>query len=297
MTEMSPREQVSRLPAAPARPRAAHKGTFGKVLIVAGSRGMSGAACLSGIAALRGGAGLVTVGTPACIQPVVAGAEFSYLTFALSDDREGKLSLECAAELVEAFGKQTAGALGPGLGQSIDLEELVCLLYRSVEQPLVIDADALNLLANRRGSIQHAIAAGPRILTPHPGEFSRLTGLAIADIEARRLDVACEFAADKGVIVVLKGAETIITDGRRYAINQTGNSGMATGGSGDVLTGLIAALLAQKMEPFAAAQLGVHLHGLAGDLAAAELSEPGLISSDLPRYVARAFRTLDALVG
>ena len=132
-------------------------------------------------------------------------------------------------------------------------------------------------------------ASGPRILTPHPGEFSRLTGLAIPDIQANRIDTAVEFAARHRVILLLKGSGTVITDGSRVAINATGNSGMATGGCGDVLTGVIAALLAQGLEPFHAARLGAHLHGLAGDLAAIDLSQPGLIASDLPRYLGRAW--------
>lgn len=133
-------------------------------------------------------------------------------------------------------------------------------------------------------------AAGPRILTPHPGEFARLIGSDIATVQSQRAKLAAEFAATHGVIVLLKGQGTIITDGDRVAINRTGNPGMATGGSGDVLTGLIAALLAQGMPAFQAAQVGAHLHGLAGDLAAAELSQPGLIASDLPKFLTQAWQ-------
>lgn len=290
--DSEPRRQITALPPAPQRPAESHKGTFGKVLIVAGSRGMSGAACLAGVAALRSGVGLVTLGVPHCIQPVVAAYEPSYLTLGLSDDQGGGVSMEAASQLIESFSTQMAGAIGPGLGMSHDLEELVHLLHRTVEQPLVIDADGLNALAQRKGSAIRASAAGPRVLTPHPGEFARLTGQTREAIEEHRLELACEFADRHGVVLVLKGARTVITDGNRYAINSSGNSGLATAGSGDVLTGVITALLAQQMEPFAAAQLGVYLHGLAGDLAAADLSEPGLIASDLPPYIARAFRNL-----
>jgi NAD(P)H-hydrate epimerase len=157
---------------------------------------------------------------------------------------------------------------------------------------MVVDADALNALATQTARLtQHA---GPRILTPHPGEFARLIGSDIPTVQSARQKLASEFAARHEIVVVLKGRGSVVTDGARTAVNATGNSGMATGGTGDVLTGLIAALLAQGMEPFDAARLGVRLHGLAGDLAAAELSEPGLIASDLPRYLPRAWRELGA---
>ena len=166
-------------------------------------------------------------------------------------------------------------------------------LFAELSQPMVVDADALNVLASSGGIgtiSRSAGARGPRILTPHPGEFARLIGSDIATVQSQRAKLAAEFAATHGVIVVLKGQGTVITDGDRVAINRTGNPGMATGGSGDVLTGLIAALLAQGLAPFEAAQLGAHLHGLAGDLAAAELSQPGLIASDLPRFLTQAWR-------
>jgi len=287
-------ERVEELPALPARPRDGHKGTFGKVLILAGSRGMSGAACLAGVAALRGGAGLVTLASPACVIPIIAGYEPSYLTCPLEEDQNGRVSLAAAPRIMEILSQQTAGAVGPGLGLSADIEELVYLIYRTCELPLVIDADGLNALAARNSALGRADSAGPRVLTPHPGEFSRLTGTSIEQIGVQRIDHAVNFAAAHDVLLLLKGPGTLITDGRRLAINTTGNSGMATGGSGDVLTGLITALLGQGLEPFAAAQLGAHLHGLAGDLAAADLSEPGLISSDLLSFLGRAWQRLQS---
>lgn len=291
-TPPDPVPRVDQLPPSPARPRDGHKGTFGRVLLLAGSRGMSGAACLSGVAALRGGAGLVTVASPADVIPIIAGYEPSYLTCALEEDRDGRVSLEAAPRVMELLSKQTAGAMGPGLGQSADIEELVHLVYRTCALPLVVDADGLNALAARNSPLSRSDAAGPRVLTPHPGEFSRLTRQSIEQIENQRLDLAVNFAAAHDVVLLLKGPDTVITDGRRLAINATGNSGMATGGCGDVLTGLIAALLGQGMEPFAAAQLGAHLHGLAGDLAAADLSEPGLIASDLLGYLGLAWKRM-----
>ncbi len=280
------------LPSLPPRPPDAHKGTFGRVLIVAGSRGMSGAACLAGLGALRGGAGLVYVAVPEGILPIVASVEPSYLTLPLPEDDAGRIALSARTQLDERRREMSALAIGPGWGQSADLQRLAGVLFESVAQPMVVDADALNALADETPHLaQHA---GPRILTPHPGEFARLIGSDIPAVQSGRQKLASEFAARHEIVLVLKGRGSVVTDGTRTAVNATGNSGMATGGTGDVLTGLISALLAQGMEPFDAARLGVHLHGLAGDLAAAELSEPALIASDLPRYLPRAWKQLAA---
>ncbi|MCH8965534.1 MAG: NAD(P)H-hydrate dehydratase, partial [Planctomycetes bacterium] len=279
----------------PARPEDAHKGSFGRVLIVAGSRGMSGAASLAGLGALRGGAGLVYVAAPAGIVPIIAAVEPSYLTIPLPEDASGRLSGDAGGTLKSLAATQSAVAIGPGWGQSDELTELACQLYRTVERPMVVDADALNALAKHPDVLSGAKAE--RILTPHPGEFARLIGSDIAAIQSDRENTAAQFARDHGVVLLLKGSGTVITDGHRLAVNNTGNSGMATGGAGDVLTGLIAALLAQGMAAFEAAQLGAHLHGLAGDLAADDLSQPGLIASDLPRYLALAWKRFDSLYG
>lgn len=278
------------LPTLPARPDKSHKGSFGSVLIVAGSRGMSGAAALSGLGALRGGAGLVTVAVPAGIQGIVASVEPSYLTLTLAEDDAGRISRLAASEILTRAKQTTSAAIGPGWGRSADLTELAQLLYMSIETPLVVDADALNALAASPGGFPKAPDAAPRILTPHPGEFARLTATDTKTVQADRQTLAADFARKHGVIVVLKGHATVVTDGERAAINTTGNSGMATGGTGDVLTGLITALLAQGMPPFDAAHLGVHLHGLAGDLAAAQFGKPGMIASDLPGFLGQAWR-------
>ncbi len=288
-------QMIDTLPLPPVRPAAAHKGTFGRVLVIGGSRGMSGAPSLAGMGALRGGAGLVYVAVPSEILPIVAAIEPSYLTIPLATDEEhGCLSADGLKGLRQACEGKDAIALGPGLGTSRGVTAIVTALFAELTQPMVVDADALNVLADQKPGFSKEAgllkAAGPRILTPHPGEFARLIGSDIATVQSQRAKLAAEFAATHGVIVLLKGQGTVITDGDRVAINRTGNPGMATGGSGDVLTGLIAALLAQGMQPFEAAQLGAHLHGLAGDLAAVELSQPGLIASDLPRYLAAAWR-------
>ncbi len=288
-------QRVKSLPPPPARPEDANKGTFGRVMIVAGSRGMSGAACLAGMGALRGGAGLVTVATAASVLPIVAGIEPSLLTLPLPEDADGKIGQAARAVLEPALAPQTTIAVGPGLGQSPALASLVRWLFDAVERPGVFDADALNLLAAHPGALKaRARRSEPgahRVLTPHPGEFARLIGSGIPEVEKNREALAVRFAADYQLVLVLKGHHTLITDGRRVALNSTGNSGMATGGCGDVLTGLIAALLGQRMPPFEAAQLGVYLHGLAGDLAAQALSEPGLIASDLTRWLGAAWLT------
>lgn len=274
----------------PARPVEGNKGTFGRALILAGSVGMSGAAALAGMAALRGGAGLVTVAVPAPIQPIVAGFEPSYMTLALPATAAGQFSRLAVSSLEHLVPHASAVACGPGWGQSAELAEILGWLIQNARQPLVIDADGLNLLSKSPDMLGRS--AGPRILTPHPGEFARLIDSDVSTVRLQRVDLAVEFAAQHRVVVLLKGAGTVITDGRRVAVNTTGNSGMGTGGTGDVLTGLITALLGQGLEPFAAARLGAHLHGLAGDLAAAELSQPALIASDLPRYFGPAWRQL-----
>ena len=277
----------------PSRPAEGNKGTFGRVLILAGSVGMSGAAALSGMAALRGGAGLVTVAVPAPVQPIVAGFEPSYMTLALPATDGGQFSRAAIENLEKLVPQASAIACGPGWGQSNELVDVLRWLMQTAKQALVIDADALNLLSQDLELLDQT--SGPRILTPHPGEFARLIKSDVPAVQRQRIDLAVEFAAKHRVVVLLKGAGTVVTDGTRVAVNRTGNSGMGTGGTGDVLTGLLTALLAQGMEPFAAARLGAHWHGLAGDLAAAELSEPALIASDLPRYFRPAWKELRRL--
>jgi NAD(P)H-hydrate epimerase len=287
---------IETIPALPVRPVDGHKGTFGRVLIIAGSRGMSGAACLAGQASLRGGAGLVFLAVPEGILSIVAGFEPSYLTIPLSEDSEGRINSDYEPPLKKHVEGADVIACGPGLGQSEALSSLVGWLYTSVPKYLVLDADALNVLANQPEFLDQKpeteTGGVPRILTPHPGEFSRLTGKPIEEIARNRESLAVEFAAKHDVVLVLKGRHTLITDGQKLAKNTSGNSGLATGGTGDVLTGLIAALLGQGMSAFDAAHLGVYMHGIAAELAAHDLSEAGMISSDLPFYVARAWKKL-----
>jgi ADP-dependent NAD(P)H-hydrate dehydratase len=273
------------LPQLPPRKAEAHKGDYGTALVVGGSRGMSGAAGLAGMAALRGGAGLVRVAVPEVCLETVAGFEPSYTTIPLPCDAVGRLAEAAAPKVKEHAEAVTALALGPGLGRSAELDRLVAALYREIEKPMVVDADALNALAAQPEVL--AAPGGPRILTPHPGEFARLIGKKLEG--PRRQKAAVELAGRCRAVVLLKGHRTLITDGRRQAVNTTGNPGMATGGTGDVLTGLITALLCQKLEPLDAARLGAHLHGMAGDLAAERLGQVSLTARDLIEFLPQTF--------
>lgn len=278
------------LPTLPPRPADSHKGLFGHALVIGGSRGMSGAITLSGLATLRSGAGLVTLAIPRSIQDIVAGYNPSYMTVGLADATNHMVE-DAADEVLALAEGMTAIALGPGLGRAPGTADFVARMYREVRQPMVVDADALFALAERKELLTEA--AGPRILTPHPGEFARFTGTKPASDDHARTQAAGELASASScthpTIVVLKGHHTVITDGKQFALNHTGNPGMATGGTGDVLTGVITALACQYLPPFDAARLGVHLHGRAGDLAARMLGQVSLIASDLIDYLAAAF--------
>jgi NAD(P)H-hydrate epimerase len=278
---------LTEVPHLPPRPPDANKGTFGRILVVAGSRGMSGAAVLCASGALRGGAGLVRVAVPEDILPLVAVGNPCYMTRPLPYDPEGRLRAEAGPELAALLRESTVAVLGPGMGQGGALPELLLGLLQQASGPLVLDADALNNLAAHRDCLDGH--AGPVVITPHPGEFARLVGSDVAAVQGRRTELAAEFARTHRLVVVLKGHRTVVTDGLGVYVNATGNPGMATGGSGDVLGGLIAALIGQGLKEFAAAQLGVYLHGLAGDLARDDLGETSLIASDLLHYLPRAF--------
>jgi NAD(P)H-hydrate epimerase len=289
---MSPApENPTPLPTLAPRARDSHKGDFGRALLVGGSQGMAGAIAMAGMAALRSGAGLVKLATASACQPTVAGFEPSTMTVALPCDADGRIARE-ALPILKEFGKEaTAVAIGPGLGRSDALVEVVAWLYQHLQQPLVVDADGLNALASQPKVLERA--GGPRVLTPHPGEFGRLIGREEIPTDQRET-LARDFARYSGAIVVLKGHRSVITDGKQLALNATGNPGMATGGTGDVLTGIITALLCQNLSPYDAARLGAHVHGLAGDLAAAELGEVGVIASDLIEYLPTAWQLVAA---
>lgn len=308
-----PSRETRDLPRLPRRAPDSHKGDFGRVLVVAGSFEMPGAAILCARAALRAGAGLVTVATDARLSPALAAAcpEATQVLLSSEDIARvdaGDLRAEdfdrgLAERLSAATGARfDAIAVGPGLGTSTSGGRIVAHAL-AIPRPAVVDADALNWIASH-GS-QHAaasLASAERIYTPHPGELERLSGeRPRGALERRR--AAAALATRLGGVAVLKGARSVVADTERHFVNPTGNPGMATGGSGDVLTGIIAGLLAQGLAAFDSAVLGVYLHGLAGDLAARRLGETSLLPSDLIEWLPRAFRwregvharTLDSL--
>ncbi|MBI4835423.1 MAG: NAD(P)H-hydrate dehydratase [Planctomycetes bacterium] len=281
---------IKELPRLPKRPRNSHKGDYGRVLIIAGSRGMAGAARLAAEAALRSGSGLVTVATPKSQQPILAKKITCQMTYALPETKDGTIAFSARNPLLNLAKKQGVIAIGPGLSQNPQTIKLVLLLVPDLKVPTVIDADGLNALSKNVNTLKKAKA--PLILTPHPGEMAKLIGSKVQWSKSSRDKIAVDFAKRYKVIVVLKGHQTVVTDGEKVYINKTGNPGMATAGSGDVLTGVIAGLLGQDLRPFEAAQLGVYIHGLAGDLAAKKIGELSLIATDILEFLPSAFRRI-----
>jgi hydroxyethylthiazole kinase-like uncharacterized protein yjeF len=277
-----------------ARQAAAHKGDFGHVLVVGGSRGKGGAAAMAGLAALKAGAGLVTVATPESALPIVAGFVPELMTEPLPETEAGSIStraLEGRFQQV-AEGKDVL-AIGPGLTTHPDTVAIVHRLLRESPLPAVVDADGLNALAGRLDLLEGRQA--PLILTPHPGEMARLLGISTAEVQANRVEVARRMATERRVFVILKGHLTLTAspDGQVY-VNPTGNPGMASGGMGDILTGLVAGLIAQYGgEPMANVLCAaVYAHGLAGDLALLETGEKALVATDLLRFLPRVWETI-----
>ncbi len=277
----------------PPRDPAGHKGTFGRVAVIGGSVGYTGAAALSSSAALRSGAGLVTLGVPASLNDVLEAKVTEVITRPLPETEERSLAraaLEGARAIIDGA---DAVAIGPGLSTAEDTVAFVRELVSSLETPAVIDADGLNALTPDIVGSRSGEAAV--VLTPHPGEMARLIGCATADVLADREQLACTVAEQARATVVLKGAATVIaTIAGDVMINPTGNDGMATAGSGDVLTGIIAALLARGMSGPDAAALGAYVHGLAGDLAAEAVGRTGVVAGDILKFVPLAFLELES---
>lgn len=268
---------TARVPKLPPRRADAHKGSFGTVLVVAGSEFMLGAAILCARGALRAGAGLVRVALPRALCSSLMTAVPSAMTVDRGNARAFDAAVNDATSIV----------VGPGLGHSPATKRLVDRLLRTAAVPLVLDADALNALAPLRTPLKgHA----PKVLLPHPGEAGRLLACSTADVQSDRFAAVSQLSAQSGAVAVLKGSGTLVCEGARTFHNDTGNPGMATGGVGDVLAGVTAALLAQGMEPFEAACLAVHVHGLAGDRIAAAISMAGLTAEDLPLAIAEVLR-------
>lgn len=273
----------------PARRPDVHKGELGRVFVVAGSTGLTGAAALCSLGALRAGAGLVTLGIPKSLHPVMAAKLTEVMTRPLPETKEFTLSMQALPDLV-AFSEQAdVVAIGPGLSQHPQTKQLVRQLLPRITKPCVVDADGLNALAEEPHLLKRLVQSV--IITPHPGEMGRLISLSAAQVQQNRERIAKEFATRYRTTVVLKGHRTVVAsvDGT-IDVNDTGNPGMASGGMGDVLTGLIAGLVGQAVAPFDAARLGVYLHGLAGDMVAASRGQVGLIASDLLATIPLAIR-------
>uniref|UniRef100_A0A831XG33 Bifunctional NAD(P)H-hydrate repair enzyme n=1 Tax=Geobacter metallireducens TaxID=28232 RepID=A0A831XG33_GEOME len=274
------------------RDRRAHKGSFGHCLVVAGSIGKTGAAALAANSAVRTGSGLVTLAVPASLNAILEVKTTEAMTLPLPDDGTGRLTDVSAPAVLAALGGKSAVALGPGISWHPDTAKLVRRLVTAVEAPLVMDADGLNALSEDLAVLRHK-RCGCLVLTPHPGEMARLTGISTAAVEEDRIGAARSFAGRYGVYLILKGARTVIAapDGR-IAVNGSGNPGMASGGMGDVLTGIVASLLGQGYTPFDACRLGVYIHGHAADLVAADKGEIGMSAVDVQERLPWAFKTL-----
>jgi NAD(P)H-hydrate epimerase len=291
----------------PPRPRHSHKGTYGRVFVVAGSTGMTGAAALGCEAALRVGAGLVTLGIPKSLNPILEVKLSEVMTLPLPETPEGSLAFAAKSQILD-FVERTSSilAIGPGLSQHPETVKLIHSLIRENRNPVVIDADGLNALSqgemtaeSPRATVKALLSSltAPAVLTPHPGEMARLIGSRPRELEQDRIGIAQQFApelsntSEQDITLVLKGAPTVIAgaDGEVW-LNSTGNPGMATAGMGDVLTGVIAGLIAQGVSSFNAAVLGVYLHGLAGDIVAQSLGMHGLMAGDVLNAIPKAIQ-------
>jgi NAD(P)H-hydrate epimerase len=272
------------------RARDANKGSYGHVLVIGGSFGKAGAAAMAGFAALRAGAGLSTVATPKSVLAIVAAFHPELMTEPLAETEQGTISLRAAGPGLDALlERPSLIAIGPGISRNSETAEFVRAIAKRGDKAMVLDADGLNAF---EGSSEKLNGRGRTVvITPHPGEMSRLTGLSIAEIQANRLEIARNFAREHELMVVLKGHRTLVAapDGTVW-VNPTGNPGMATGGTGDILTGMVAGLIAQHPQhALEATALAVYLHGLAGDLASEFVGENSLVATDLVRFLPQAF--------
>ncbi|MHC4574991.1 MAG: NAD(P)H-hydrate dehydratase [Planctomycetota bacterium] len=279
---------VEHIPRLEPRKADAHKGEFGKVCIIAGSVGMSGAAALAGRSALRGGAGLVRVAVPKSVLPIVASIEPSFTTIPLAEDKTGRISAKALNSILDAVKDNDALAFGPGIGVSSELRFVLEGLLGQADLRMIIDADGLNNLAKIKDWPDRSKPG--LVLTPHPGEMKRVwSGLFREQVPSERQEQAVQLAQRTKCVVALKGAGTVVTDGERVYVNKTGNPGMATAGSGDVLTGVITALMGQGLSNFDAGVLGVYVHGLAGDIAADKIGQVSLMATDIADCLPEAF--------
>ena len=278
----------------PVRPPDGHKGIFGKLLLLAGSTGFTGAAALAAKSALRCGCGLAKVAAPRSVLPIIAQSVIEATGHPLPDvAKKGALALRGLGEVRKLAAEHEAVAIGPGIGQHHETKELVRRFVATLDKPAVIDADGLNALVGALDVLKRPSGAPLLVLTPHPGEFQRLSGQKPSKDIHEIIAAARQFAGEHGIILVLKGSPTVVAEpGGQVFVNPTGNHGMATGGSGDVLTGAIGSLLAQGLSSLDAAVCGVYIHGLAGDLAAADLTPRALIAGDLIDFLPEVFAGL-----
>ena len=267
----------------PERKPDAHKGDFGKILLLCGSKGYTGAAALAAMGALRVGSGLVHIGVAENIYSIIATKLLEPIVLPLPD-KDGKLSKAAIAEIETILPKMDCVLMGPGLGQSEDIAEIVCWVLKTFSGPVILDADGINVMATHKHILRER--TGITIITPHAGEFQRIGG----NISPNRLEAAVKLSQDLGVITVLKGNNTVITDGIDSYINPTGNPGMAVGGSGDVLAGMLTGLLGQGLKPLDAAACAVWLHGAAGDICQKEIGQYGMLPSDMLRVLPRLLK-------
>ncbi|MDR1534158.1 MAG: NAD(P)H-hydrate dehydratase [Planctomycetota bacterium] len=284
-----PADDREDLPPLPPRRQDSHKGDYGRILVIAGSLGMTGAGGLACRACLRAGAGVVLWAVPKSLNPLCESLTLEVMTLPVPETPSGAPAMAAREILVEAARETNCVILGPGLPVAGDTGELMRLLIPEIYPPLILDGGALAAVGADWQIIRKR--QSPTVVTPHPGEMGRLVGKPAAEVQRNRRDLAVKYARLSGAVVVLKGSGTVIADGGQVRINRSGNSGLATAGSGDVLTGVIAALIGQGMAPFAAARLGVHLHGLAGDLGSERFGVRGLMASDLVETLPAAFRS------
>lgn len=283
--------EIKTLPKLNKRVADAHKGNFGKICIIAGSFGFSGAAALAGKSALRSGSGLVRIATPKSVLPIAASLEPCYTTIALPEDSSGKISAKAIDAILNAIEENDCIAFGPGVGVSGGIKNILETIIQTEKLRIVIDADGLNNLAGLKGWPK--INKANLILTPHPGEMKRLwNGLLRESMPETREKIAARFAKETNATVVLKGHQTVVADSEKYYVNTTGNPGMATAGTGDCLTGIITSLCGQGLNNFEASVLGVYVHGFAGDLAAKDNGQAGMIATDIIDYLPAAFKQL-----
>jgi ADP-dependent NAD(P)H-hydrate dehydratase / NAD(P)H-hydrate epimerase len=272
------------------RPRDSNKGSYGHVLVIGGSLGKAGSVAMAGMAALRSGAGLSTVATPKSVLATVAGFHPELMTEPLDESDAGSVALKAKTPIADLARGKTVVAIGPGVSRHLETSELVRYLVKTLSQPIVLDADGLNAFADHAKELNGK--GRSLIITPHPGEMARLAGCTIAEVQSDRINVARNFSREHDLILVLKGHRTLVAQpSGEVWVNTTGNPGMATGGTGDILTGMVAGMMAQNPgRIFEAVIAAVHLHGLAGDVACESTGEQSLVATDLIKAMPEAFR-------